>query len=194
MKMKTLPKSLALLSPLLSLAYAQNASISLTPAALDFDTDNTAFIYSTTPLLLANDGSAADGGFRTFSVSNSTPFTQTGHQKSGRSKVAVAVQGVRSGGEDVVVNIPAPDSRVRIFDAQSGEEVRSNDVVQLGDWSVGCVWRSGTSGESYVFVFGKRMVVQFLVRGKDGKGVEVLEVRLAFVSQLAFRSVWLMLR
>ncbi|OAL43121.1 thermostable phytase [Pyrenochaeta sp. DS3sAY3a] len=175
--MKSLLRLLGLLAPLVSLAAAQNASISLTPAALGFDTDNTAFIYSTPPLLVANDGSAADGGFRTFSVSASPPFNQTDHQKSGRSKVAVAVQGVADGSAgDVVLNLPAPDSLVRVFDAQSGQAVESNDIVQLGDWSVGCVWRSGTSGESYVFVFGKRMVVQFLVRGKE-EGVEVLEVQ-----------------
>ena len=156
-----------------SYAAAQNANITLVPAATGFEGDNTAFIYGRSPLLVVNDGSAEDGGFRSFSVSKLVPFKQSTHQKTGRSKIAVPVHGV--GGRDMIINIPAPDSLFRVFDAQSGKKVDSNDKRQLGDWSTACVWRSQKSGENYLFLFGKRMAVQFFVRG-GRKGVEILEV------------------
>lgn len=179
--MKSFTTSLVVLPILFFLTAAQNNTITLTPAATGFEGDNTAFIYnSDAPLLTTNDGSAADGGFRTFSVSNSPPFNQTSHQKSGRSKIALPVHDI--GGRDVIFNIPAPDSRVRIFDAESGEEVQSNGLVQLGDWSTACLWRSKESAESYVLMFGKRMAVQFLVREGEEGNVEVLEVCLPLLS------------
>ena len=160
-------------STLLTLAAAQGADITLVPGAVGFEGDNTGFIYGRSPLLVVNDGSAADGGFRVFSVSNSTSWKETSHQKTGRSKIAVPVHDI--GGRDLIINIPAPDSLIRVFDAQTGNKVDSNDKKQLGDWSTACVWRSQKSGESYMFLFGKRKVVQFLVRNKK-KDVEILEV------------------
>jgi 3-phytase len=159
---------------LLALASAQVTSIALVPTAAGFEGDNANFVYGRSPLLVSNDGSAADGGFRTFSVANSLSFKETTHQKTGRSKIAVPVHDI--GGRDLVINIPAPDSLIRLFDAQTGKKVDSNDKRILGDWSTACVWRSQESGESYMFLFGKKKVVQFLVRNKK-KDVEVLEVR-----------------
>jgi 3-phytase len=154
-------------------ASAQRANITLVPAATGFEGDNTGFIYSESPVVVVNDGSAADGGFRTFAIANSTSFAATSHQKTGRSKIAVPIHDI--GGRNLIINIPAADSLIRVFGAESGDKVESNDKKQLGDWSSACVWRSAKSGESYFFLFGKQMVVQFLVRGKDDK-VEVLEV------------------
>lgn len=173
--MKTLPGPLSWLGLLLPIVAAQvaNVTLTLTPTTTDFDTDNTAFIYSRSPLLIGNDGSAADGGLRVFGVANSTRFEQKAQRKTGRSKVVVPVYDV--GGRDVVVNIPAPDSVFRVFDAWSLEEVESGERKKLGDWSTACVWRSRGSGENYMFLFGKRMVVQFLVREQRGN-VEILEV------------------
>lgn len=171
--MKTLKRCLTWASVSFTFVAAQTANITLIPAATGFEGDNTDFIYGTSPLLVVNDGSAADGGFRTFSVSNTSSFAEKSHQKTGRSKIAVAVHDVD--GRDLIFNIPAPDSLIRIFDAKSGKNVESNDKKKLGDWSTACVWRSQNSGESYVFMFGKKMVVQFLIRN-DKKRVEILEV------------------
>ncbi|KNG51833.1 hypothetical protein TW65_01025 [Stemphylium lycopersici] len=172
--MKTLTRCCIWAATIVSFVSAQDANITLVPAAIGFEGDNTGFVYGATPRLVVNDGSAADGGFRAFSFSNGTTLAETSHKRTGRSKIAVPVYGI--GGRDLIVNIPAPDSLIRIFDAATGEKVVSNDKKQLGDWSTACVWRSQKSGESYIFLFGKKMVVQFLIRGKE-EGVEILEVQ-----------------
>ncbi|KAF1928333.1 thermostable phytase [Didymella exigua CBS 183.55] len=162
---------------LLPAAFAQNASITLAPAATGFDSDNAALIYTSLPILLANDGSAAEGGFRTFSASNSinaTTFSERSHEISGRTKIAVPVYDV--GGRDIIFNIPSPNSIIRAYDIATGSEVAGSRKYQLGDWSVARHWRSQTSGENYVFLFGKKTVVQFLIRG-DGDNLQILEVQ-----------------
>ncbi|KAF3036006.1 hypothetical protein E8E11_004406 [Didymella keratinophila] len=164
-------------SACLPAVFAQNATITLAPAATGFDSDNVALIYASLPILLANDGSAADGGFRTFSGSNSTnstSFTERSHERSGRTKIAVPVYDV--GGRDVILNIPSPNSIIRAYDVATGEEVAGSRKYQLGDWSVARSWRSRESGENYVFLFGKKMAVQFLVRDKDSD-LQILEVQ-----------------
>jgi 3-phytase len=172
--MRSFTRCLAWATTVLSFVAAQNANITLDPAATNFDGDNTGFVYGKSPLVVVNDGSAADGGFRTFAVSNTTASQELLHQKTGRSKIAFPVHDI--GGRDLIISIPSPDSLIRVFDAGSGKAVKSNDKKQLGDWSTVCVWRNQKSGESYFFLFGKKMVVQFLVRGTK-KEVEVLEVR-----------------
>lgn len=159
----------------LTAVSAQVANFTLVPAAVGFEGDNTGFVYGASPILVVNDGSAADGGFRTFAVSKSTPFKATSHQKAGRSKIAVPVHDI--GGRDIIINIPAPDSLIRVFDAQTRKKVDSNDKKQLGDWSTACVWRSQKSGETYLYLFGKKMAAQLLVRANK-KDVEILEVSL----------------
>jgi 3-phytase len=160
-------------SAFLATVTAQSANLTLAPVATGFKDENTGFIYGRSPILVANDKSADDGGFRTFAVSKSSTFKQITHEKTGRSKVVVPVHDI--GGRDLIINIPSPDSLIRVLDAQTGKKVDSNDKVQLGDWSTACVWRSQKSGESYVFLFGKSKVVQFLVRDKK-KDVEIVEV------------------
>ncbi|KAF2826693.1 thermostable phytase [Ophiobolus disseminans] len=161
-------------SALFAIASAQIANVKLVPAAVGFEGDNTGFVYGRSPLLVVNDGNAADGGFRIFAISNSSSLRETSHQKTGRSKIAVPIHDI--GGREIIVNIPAPDSLIRVFDAQTGKRIDSNDKKQLGDWSTACVWRSEKSGESYLFLFGKKKVVQFLVRKKKND-VEILEVQ-----------------
>lgn len=178
---------LTLVSTVASFVAAKDANVTLVPAATGFEGDNTAFVYGNSPLLVANDGSAADGGFRVFSVANMPPFKQKLHEKTGRSKYVVPVYDV--GGRDVLINIPAPDSLTRVFDAESGKEVDSNNRIQLGDWSTACVWRSQKSGESYVFLFGKKMVVQSLVRVEDDDDdLEILEVIFGKLLYLLWRT------
>ena len=74
--MKTLTRCLTWAGVIIPFVAAQNANVTLVPAATGFENDNTDFIYGKSPLLVANDGSAADGGFRTFSVSNTSSFTE----------------------------------------------------------------------------------------------------------------------
>lgn len=175
--MKKFTRNLTWAAALLPAALAQNATITLAPAATGFDADNAALIYARTPILLANDGSAADGGFRTFAASNSTnstSFAERSHEKSGRTKIAIPVYDVN--GQDVIFNIPSPNSIIRAYDIANGTEISGSQKYQLGDWSVARNWRSQTSGENYVFLFGKKLVVQFLVES-DGDGVKIVEVR-----------------
>ena len=171
--MKLSTTFLAWTATISSLVTAQQANVTLIPAATGFKAENTGFVYSASPLLAANDKGAADGGFRIFAVANGSTFKQISHLKTGRSKVVVPVLDID--GRDLIVNIPSPDSLIRVFDSRTGEMLKSNDKKQLGDWSTACVWRSPISGESYIFLFGKKMVVQLLVRGA-AKHVEVLEV------------------
>jgi 3-phytase len=169
-------KSLAWVAACLPAVLARNATITLAPAATGFDADFAALIYASPPIVLANDGSAADGGFRTFFVSNSTnltSFTERSHERSGRTKIAIPVYDV--GSRDVIFNIPSPNSIVRTYDIATGKEVAGSRKYQLGDWSVARSWRSQESGENYVFLFGKKMVVQFLIRNKDND-LQILEV------------------
>jgi 3-phytase len=171
--MSTFVSCLLWASTFVAVVAAQTANLTLVPIATGFKDENAGFIYGSSPFLVANDKSAEDGGFRVFAVSASSSFTQTTHQKTGRSKVVVPVHNI--GGRDLIINIPSPDSLIRVFDAANGKKVDSNDRTQLGDWSTACVWRGQKSGDSYMFLFGKKMVVQFLVRDKN-KGVEILEV------------------
>lgn len=170
--------SLLWASAVLAVASAQSVNLTLVPVATGFKDENTGFIYGSPPILVVNDKSADDGGFRTFAVAQPPSFKQIAHEKTGRSKVVVPVYDI--GGRDLIINIPSPDSLIRVFDAKTGKKVYSNDKVQLGDWSTACAWRSQKSGESYFFLFGKSKVVQFLVREKK-KAVKIVEVYLLFV-------------
>ncbi|KAH7135152.1 hypothetical protein B0J11DRAFT_564558 [Dendryphion nanum] len=158
----------------LSLTAAKDANITLSAGAVGFEPDNTAFYYGSTPLLIANDGSAADGGFRTFDASKAAPFPQKSHKKTGRSKIALPVYDI--GGRDLIVNIPVPDSILRTFDAKTQEEIKDARKKILGDWSTLCGWKSLKSGNQYLFLLGKKMVVQLLVRSQK-KDIEILEIQ-----------------
>ncbi|KAJ4346916.1 uncharacterized protein N0V89_010849 [Didymosphaeria variabile] len=155
-------------------SFAQDGNVTLVPAAVGFEADNTAFYYSSSPRLLANDGSAADGGFRVFAANKNSSWPELAHLKTGRSKVAVPVYDV--GGRDVLITIAATESIVRAFDAETFVEIKHARKYLLGDWSMLCGWRSGLSGNSYLFLFGKKMVVQLLVRSHN-KRVRILEVQ-----------------
>jgi 3-phytase len=165
-------------SAIFAVASAQSVNLTLVPVATGFKDENTGFIYGSSPILVANDKGADDGGFRTFAVARPPTFQQISHQKTGRSKVVLPVHDI--GGRDLIINIPSPDSLIRVFDAKTSKKVNSNDKVQLGDWSTACAWRSQKSGESYFFLFGKSKVVQFLVRDKK-QDVEIVEVRLPLI-------------
>ncbi|PVH97405.1 thermostable phytase [Periconia macrospinosa] len=156
--------------------FGKDANITLAPAATGFEADGTAFYYGSSPVVLANDGSAADGGFRVFNVDKDAPWSQRSHQKTGRSKIVMPVYDV--GGRDIFLNIPAPDSILRAFEVKGVglEEVKHARKKVLGDWSTLCIWRSAISGENYGFLFGKKQVVQLLIRGRK-KDTEILKIQ-----------------
>ncbi|KAF2448745.1 thermostable phytase [Karstenula rhodostoma CBS 690.94] len=155
-------------------SFARNANVTLIPAAIGFEADNTAFYYSSSPLLLANDGSAAEGGFRVFDAKRVSQWDEVAHLKTGRSKVAVPVYDI--GGRDIVITIAATDSVMRAFEAIGLVEIQNTKKYILSDWSTLCGWRSAISGNSYLFLFGKKMVVQLLVRSQK-RQVQILEVQ-----------------
>ena len=125
-------------------------------------------------LLLGNDGSAATGGFRTWSLDDAQPLKEVDRRTYGRTKTARFVYGVA--GKDLVVTIAAPDSLIRLFEVDGLKEVTSAQKKMLGDWSAICPWRSPKTGWQYIYLFGKHRAVQLVIREKDEK-LEVLEVR-----------------
>ncbi|KAL4983856.1 hypothetical protein BDW68DRAFT_194075 [Aspergillus falconensis] len=148
-----------------------NAAISSLTA--EVESDQTTFYYGTasnSSLLIGNDGSAATGGIRSFSLQG---LNETARVTPGRTKVVGLLYDV--GNRDVVVSIAAPDSVVRVFDVNGLDEIPSTQKKALGDWSCSCTWTS-SSGGKYFYLFGKKQGVQFLVR-ENGPEVEVLEVQ-----------------
>lgn len=154
-------------------SWAQDVNVTLVPAVVGFEADNTAFYYSSSPLLLANDGSAANGGFRVSEVKQEPQWIEVAHLKTGRSKITLPVYDI--GGQDIFVTIAATDSIMKVFDATSFAEITDARKAILGDWSTLCSWRSPSSGNSYMFLFGKKMVIQLLVRDNE-KRIKILEV------------------
>ncbi|KAI0397012.1 phytase [Xylariaceae sp. FL0594] len=126
------------------------------------------------PTLIGNDGGAASGGFRTFVISRNNTVLETGHETPGRTKLVTTVYGV--GGRDLIVTIAQPDSYFRLYDARTLEPISKPIVRALGDWSVLCVWQSPRSGNQYLYLFGKRTAVQFLLR-QSHERVDILEIQ-----------------
>lgn len=162
---------------LLSSITAETPSTNLTISAKtsEVESDSTAIYHSSEPLLLGNDGLAATGGFHVFSLeldSNST-LTQTTSKTPGRTKLLATVYGV--GDKDLILTIAQPDSVIRAFDLDGFEEVEEARKTALGDWSALCTWKSAASGNQYFYLFGKKQVVQYLIR-KDDDDLETVEV------------------
>ncbi|KAJ8123286.1 hypothetical protein ONZ43_g728 [Nemania bipapillata] len=139
------------------------------------DSEFTAVAYNnTSPVLIGNDGGAASGGFRTFSISGRPNLTETHHQTPGRTKLVTTVYGIEN--KDLIVTIAQPDSFFRLYDAYTVEQIGEPPARALGDWSALCVWRSQSSGEQYLYLFGKRQATQFLIRGAQGS-IEIVEIQ-----------------
>ncbi|KAI0096429.1 hypothetical protein GGR51DRAFT_29710 [Nemania sp. FL0031] len=157
--------------------FGTAASVDL-PIAARIDgiaSDSTAVVYNTnSPVLVGNDGGAASGGFRTFAINNSSNLTETHHNTPGRTKLVTTVYGID--GKDFIVTIAQPDSFFRLYNATTAEQVGEPLARTLGDWSALCVWRSQSSGEQYLYLFGKKQAVQFLVRAANGS-VEIVEIQ-----------------
>ncbi|KAI0456742.1 hypothetical protein F5B21DRAFT_502039 [Xylaria acuta] len=139
------------------------------------ESDFTAIVYNTTsPILITNDGGAASGGFHTFAIGNGGNLTETKHETSGRTKLVTTVYGID--GKDLVVTIAQPDSFFRLYETNTVEQIGAPLSRTLGDWSALCVWRSQSSGEQYLYLFGKGQAVQFLIRVTNGP-IEIVEIQ-----------------
>jgi 3-phytase len=77
-------------------------------------------------------------------------------------------------GKDYMLTIAMPDSVFRAFELPSLEQVEGFAPVQLGDWSSLCSWTS-PSRNQYLYMFGKKQGVQYLVRA-NGSLPELVEV------------------
>ncbi|RWA10221.1 hypothetical protein EKO27_g4870 [Xylaria grammica] len=138
------------------------------------ESDFTTLVYNKTgPVLIGNDGGAASGGFHAFAIDDGGRLTETKHETPGRTKLVTTAYGV--GGRDLIITIAQPDSFFRLYDAGTVEQVGEPLTRTLGDWSALCVWRSQSSGEQYLYLFGKKQVVQFLLRVAHGS-IEIVEI------------------
>lgn len=169
-------RSLSLLAAsLAATATAAKVDLPISARTDDVDSDTTAVFYNTTnPVLIGNDGGASTGGFRLYSLDGSTPLTETKHETPGRTKLVTNVYDV--GGKDLVVTIAQPDSFFRLYDSITGEQVGEPLTRTLGDWSALCTWKSQASGEQYVYLFGKKQAVHFLLREQDSS-YEFVEIQ-----------------
>lgn len=92
---------------------------------------------------------------------------------TGRTKLISTLYNV--GGKDYLVSIPQTTSRLTLYELPEVTKVDGGEYFALGDWSALCSWKSRSKND-YLFLFGKREAIQFLVRNNDENGVEVLRV------------------
>ena len=142
----------------------------------DVDSDWTAVVYNArNPVLVGNDGGASSGGFRTFELDGqSSPIPESKHETPGRTKLVTTLYDV--GGKDLLVTIAQTDSLFRLYDASTVEEVGPPLRETLGDWSALCAWKSQSSGEQYLYLFGKHQAIQFLLREREG-ALDITEIQ-----------------
>ncbi|OBT46132.1 hypothetical protein VE00_02796 [Pseudogymnoascus sp. WSF 3629] len=153
---------------------APQVDLPLSASTVDVDSDNTAVYYSSHPLLFGNDGSAAAGGIHAWSLdSNASILPEVSAKTGGRSKLVAAVYDV--GKKDLIITIAMPDSALRVFDAE-GKGAQVAEKKAIGDWSALCPWKGAESGNQYLYMFGKKQAVQYLIRQKEKK-VEVVEIQ-----------------
>lgn len=154
-------------------AAAPEVDLPISALTADVESDISAVYYSSRPLLLGNDGSAATGGFHAWSLdSNASTLPEVSAKTGGRSKLVAAVYDVDD--KDLIVTIAMPDSVLRVFDAE-GKRAQVAEKKAIGDWSTLCPWKSAESGNQYFYLFGKKQAVQYLIR-KGEKKVEVVDV------------------
>ncbi|KAI0118977.1 3-phytase [Daldinia grandis] len=150
-----------------TVAAVSEADLPISAKSGEVESDSIAVFYDDSqPLLVGNDGGASTGGFRIFALDDETPLTETAHEAPGRTKLVTTVHGV--GEKNLVVTIAQPDSFFRLYDASTAEQVGEPLARTLGDWSALCAWKSQSSGEQYLYLFGKKKTVQHLLRENNG--------------------------
>ncbi|KAI1799772.1 3-phytase [Daldinia bambusicola] len=141
----------------------------------EVESDSTAAFYNDAqPILIGNDGGASTGGFRLFDLNGDTLLTEEGHETPGRTKLVTAVHNIDK--KNLVVTIAQTDSFFRLYDATTAEQVGKPLARTLGDWSALCSWKSQSSGEQYLYLFGKKQTVQHLLRESNGT-YEIIEIQ-----------------
>ncbi|KXJ92896.1 hypothetical protein Micbo1qcDRAFT_232571 [Microdochium bolleyi] len=156
-------------------AQVPEADLPITARSKAVESDWTAVAYNSNgPFLVGNDGGAASGGLRVFELTGATPLPEVKHVTPGRSKLVTVAHGV--GKKDLILTIAMPDSYFRIYDAATVEQVGKPLSLTLGDWSSLCTWKSHTSGETYVYLFGKGQAKRFLLRPSQGS-YELVEIQ-----------------
>ncbi|KAI1447085.1 3-phytase [Annulohypoxylon stygium] len=156
-------------------AAALEVDLPISAKSDEVDSGFTAVVYdSAHPLLVGNDGGASTGGFRTFDLDSETNLTETSHETPGRTKLVTTVYDI--GGKDLIATIAQPDSYFRLYDSSTAEQVGEPLAHTLGDWSALCAWKSQSSGEQYLYLFGKSQAVQFLIRARNGS-YELVEIQ-----------------
>ncbi|KZL68267.1 3-phytase [Colletotrichum tofieldiae] len=140
----------------------------------ELESDWTNIFYSRDkPLLLGNDGGAATGGFHAWDLNSDSPLSEVKAITTGRTKLITTVYNIT--GKDLAVTIAMPDSVIRVYELPAFTEIEAAQTTMLGDWSALCSWRS-RSLNSYVYLFGKTLAVQYLIlQVKDS--VELVEVQ-----------------
>ncbi|KAF8419167.1 hypothetical protein EV426DRAFT_702023 [Tirmania nivea] len=165
-------------------------ALSITAKSPPIEADKPAIFYpklnKSTPLLIGNDGSAT-GGIRTFKLSTETSspsLNQLAEYATGRTKLVTTIYDIS--GNDYIATIGMPDSIIRFFkvvqDGNSKSETTGlGQVIEaktvLGDWSAICTWKSRVTGRQYLYLFGKKKVVMFIVREGQKEKLEVVEVQ-----------------
>lgn len=153
-------------------AVEVSANVTVFPGKVK--SDSTAILYADQqPLVLGNDGTAHGGGFHVYDLGARSEVTSV---YTGRTKLVTTVQNVN--GRHWAVTIAQPDSVIRVFELPAVRRVKSADFKSLGDWSALCGWKSKT-GNQYVYLFGKKEAVEFLVQ-PAGEEVKLVEVRAEF--------------
>lgn len=146
------------------------------------ESDNSAVYQSSSnPLLLGNDGSAATGGFRVWSLNGFSPLTEVSSKATGRSKLATTVYDV--GEKDLIITISQPNNVLQVFDINGFQDIKEAAKASIGDWSASCTWKSLKSGSQYFYIFGKKQVIQYLIRAD--KSYEIVEVSFQIQYQLS---------
>ncbi len=164
---------------------AVDVTVPVSALTADVESDWTAVYYSRSkPLLLGNDGAAATGGFHAWNLDTDTPLAQVHAEVTGRTKLVAAVYGV--GGKDLAVTIAQPDSLLRVFELPAFKPVKDAEFSVLGDWSALCPWKAD-SGNQYLYLFGKRQAIQFLIR-KSKNSIEIVQA--SFTSSLLLTSIY----
>jgi 3-phytase len=139
----------------------------------DIESDWSAVYYGRNPLLLGNDGTAASGGFRAWDLNSGTPLREVLKKTPGRTKLVTSVYEVDD--KDYLVTIDQPESILRLYDFDNLDRKEKASKKVLGDWSALCPWKS-RAGNQYVFLFGKKQAIQFLLRdGEDD--LEIVEIQ-----------------
>ncbi|KAI1499707.1 phytase [Biscogniauxia marginata] len=168
----------AALSTLCALVTSTASAVDLPISARtgEVESDWTAVFYDAeNPVLIGNDGGAATGGFHTFDLSGQSLLLEAKHETPGRTKLVTTVYGI--GEKDLIVTIAQPDSYFRLYDASTVELVSEPIARTLGDWSALCPWKSQSSGEQYLYLFGKHQAVQFLLRAQNESSYELVEIQ-----------------